>query len=71
MTVLHYVSLLVGTIAGILFVAGVTCYAIRRQPLFVIIQSWVVDFDLKFLALNLCVLILALLAYRWAHHMHK
>jgi len=67
MTGLHYASLFVGIVAGILFVAGVTCYAIRRQPLFVIIQSWVIDFDLKFLALNLCVLMLAVLAYKLVH----
>jgi len=67
MTGLHYASLFVGVVAGILFVVGVTWYATHRHPLFVIVQSWVVDFDLKFLALNLCVLILAVLAYKLVH----
>ena len=64
---LRYASLFVGIVAGILFVVGVTYYAIRRQPLFVVVQSWVIDFDLKFLALTLCVLILAVLAYKLIH----
>jgi hypothetical protein len=68
MTGVHYALLLAGTVSGILFAVGVTWYLIHRQPLFVIVQSRVVTFDMKFLGLNLCVLILAVLACRLSFH---
>jgi hypothetical protein len=71
MTGLHYASLLLGTISGIVFAFGVVWYLIHHQPLFLIVQSWVITFNMKFLVLNLCVLMLAVLTYSWVHNMRK
>jgi hypothetical protein len=71
MTGLQYGSLLVGTVSGIVFAVGVAWYVIRHQPLFVIVQSWVIIFNMKFLVLNLCVLLLAVLAHNCVHNMRK
>jgi hypothetical protein len=65
---LQYASLFVGTISGVVFTVGAAWYAVNHQPLFVILQSRIITFGMKFLVLDLCVLILALLGYNWAHH---
>ena len=67
MTGLRYVSLLLATVSAILLGVGVTWYAILRQPLFLIVQSWVITFNVRLLILNLCVLIMAVLAYKLVH----
>jgi hypothetical protein len=70
-TVLCYISWFLGTISAVLLVVGATWYVIHHQPLFLVVQSRLIILNARFLALNLCILVLVALGYKFLLPRHR